>query len=80
MLKDKSQLRRIHQMRSAKNLIIGAIFAIFGAAGIILGPLLGFSEIARPWSFILGFIFGLLAGIGGALSLFGFHEMRKEGG
>jgi hypothetical protein len=67
-------------MRSAKKLTLGAIFAILGAAGIILGPLLGFSEIVRPWSFILGFIFGLLAGIGIALSLFGLHEIRKEGG
>jgi hypothetical protein len=65
-------------MRSAKKLTIGASFALPGAAGIILGPLLGFSELAKPWSFILGFIFGVLAGIGVALSLFGLHEMRKE--
>jgi len=47
--------------------------------GAILGPLLGFSELARPWSFVLGFIFGVLSGIGAVLSLFGIHEMRKKG-
>ena len=50
-----------------------------GAICAILGPLLGFSELARPWSFVLGFIFGVLSGIGAVLSLFGIHEMRKKG-
>ena len=64
-------------MSSAKKLSIGIIFAILGGAGIILGPLLGFTELARPWSFILGFIFGVMTGIGVALALFGLYEMRK---
>jgi hypothetical protein len=66
-------------MKSEKKLAFGAIFGILGAAGIILGPFLGFSELARPWSFVLGFIFGVLSGIGAVLSLFGIHEMRKKG-
>lgn len=65
-------------MKSEKKLAFGAIFGILGAAGIILGPLLGLSELARPWSFILGFIFGLLAGVGVALSLFGLLEKKRE--
>jgi hypothetical protein len=64
-------------MSSANKLTIGIIFAILGGAGIILGPLLGFTELARPWSFILGFIFGVMTGIGVALALFGLYEMRK---
>lgn len=64
-------------MRYTKKLTIGIIFAILGGAGIILGPLLGFTEFARPWSFILGFIFGVMTGIGVALALFGLYEVRK---
>jgi hypothetical protein len=64
-------------MSSSKKLTIGIIFAILGGAGIILGPLLGFTELARPWSFILGFIFGVMTGIGVALALFGLYEVRK---
>ena len=65
-------------MKSGNKLTAGAICALFGAAGIIFGPLLGFSELVRPWSFILGFVFGVLAGVGVALSLFGLYEIRKE--
>ena len=65
-------------MKPAKKLGLGSVFAIFGAAGIILRPLLGFSELARPWSFLLGFIFGVLAGVGVVLSLSGILETRKE--
>lgn len=61
-----------------KKLSTGAILAILGAAGIILDPHLGLTELARPWSFITGFIFGLLAGAGVALSVFGLLETRKK--
>lgn len=64
-------------MRAVKKLTAGVIFAILGAPGIILGPFLGFSELARPWSYILGFIFGIMTGIGVALTIFGLQEMRK---
>ncbi|MFC2164834.1 hypothetical protein ACFLT2_07555 [Acidobacteriota bacterium] len=65
-------------MRSATKLSLGSIFAIFGAAGIIFIPLLGFSELTPPWSFILGFIFGVMAGVGVALSISGLLEKRNE--
>jgi hypothetical protein len=65
-------------MRPEKKLTIGAICAIIGGAGIIFGPLIGFSELASPWSFVLGFALGVLGGIGSALSLFGLYEMRKK--
>jgi hypothetical protein len=65
-------------MRVEKKIAIGAICAIIGGAGVILGPLIGFSELARPWSFVLGFVLGVLGGIGVALTLFGLLEKRKE--
>lgn len=64
-------------MKSAKKLGLGSFFAIFGAAGIILRPLLGFSKLAQPWSFFLVFVFGLSAGVGVVLSLAGLLATRK---
>ncbi|MGD9347080.1 MAG: hypothetical protein PVH84_14520 [Candidatus Aminicenantes bacterium] len=60
-----------------KSLNAGILLAILGAVGIILGPRLGFSELMSPWSFVLGFIFGAMGGIGVALTLFGLNETRK---
>ena len=65
-------------MKSTKKLSLGSISAILGAAGIIFGSLLGFTELARPWSFILGFVFGVLTGIGVVISISGLLETRKE--
>lgn len=65
-------------MRAVKRLTLGAILASLGGAGIIFGPILNISELGSPWSFILGFVFGVLAGTGAALSLFGLHE-KKQG-
>jgi len=64
-------------MRAVKKLTLGAVLASIGGAGIILGPILSFSELGRPWSFILGFVFGVLAGTGSVLSLFWLHEMKR---
>jgi len=62
----------------SKRLAIGAAIAFLGGAGIIIGPLLGLSEFARSWSFILGFIFGVIGGVGAALTLVGLYEKRKS--
>ena len=65
-------------MKSKKKIAIGSVCIFLGGAGIILGPLLGISEFARPWSFVMGFIFGVLGGAGAALSLFGLYEKKKD--
>jgi len=64
-------------MKTEKKLGLGSLFSVLGAAGIILGPLLGLSDLAQPWSFILGFVFGVLSGVGVALVISGFLERRK---
>ena len=64
-------------MKSEKKLGVGSLFSVVGAAGIILGPILGFSDLARPWSFVLGFVFGVLSGVGVALAISGLLERRK---
>ena len=56
---------------------IGACLCAIGALGTILGPTLGLAELGRPWSFLVGFAFGLMAGTGTVLSLAGLSEWRR---
>ncbi|MGD8539519.1 MAG: hypothetical protein PVI66_12445 [Candidatus Aminicenantes bacterium] len=65
------------RMNPTKALHTGIILAILGGAGIILGPMFDLTELVRPWSFILGFVFGIMSGVGAALTLFGLLEKRK---
>ena len=55
---------------------IGSLLAVIGAAGIVIGPTLGLSGLDRPWDFLLGFVFGILAGIGVALAISGLIGRR----
>jgi len=56
---------------------IGAGMSGIGALGIVLGSALGLTELGRPWSFLLGFTFGVIAGIGVALSIAGLVGLRR---
>jgi hypothetical protein len=65
-------------MKSKNQIAIGSLLAIIGALGIILGPVFKLTELASPWSFIVGFFTGLAAGLGGVLSISGFISRRKK--
>jgi hypothetical protein len=54
----------------------GACLAVIGTLSIVLGPTLGLTELGRPWNFLLGFVFGVVAGLGAALSVAGLLEVR----
>jgi len=56
---------------------LGAVLGIVGALGITLGPTLGLADLGRPWTFLVGFAFGLLAGIGAVLSIAGLSGRRR---
>ena len=58
---------------------LGVIFATFGSLGIILGPLLGLTNLGSPWAFLVGFATGIITGIGAALTIYGLIEFRKSG-
>jgi len=45
--------------------------------GIVLGPALGLTDLGRPWSFLVGFATGVIAGLGTALSVAGLAGMRQ---
>jgi hypothetical protein len=55
---------------------MGAALAVIGAAGITLAPLLGWTEVAGPWDFVAGFVFGVSAGAGVALAIAGLMQLR----
>ncbi|UCC40492.1 MAG: hypothetical protein JSV96_03335 [Candidatus Aminicenantes bacterium] len=65
-------------MATKKRLAVGALLAVIGSMGIVLGPMLNLTSLGKPWSFILGFVFGVMAGAGAALSVFSLIESRKE--
>jgi hypothetical protein len=58
---------------------IGSALSAIGALGIVLSLLLEWSEAPRPWGFLLGFVLGLLAGLGVTLALSGLIELRRSG-
>jgi len=62
---------------SQQKLGFGSVLAVIGAFGIVAGPLFGWSSIDRPWSFLLGFLFGVMAGIGVALGISGLIDRRS---
>jgi hypothetical protein len=64
-------------MIEKRRLGIGACLAVAGALGFILGPALGVSDLGRPWSFLVGFAVGIMAGLGTALSVAGLAGLRR---
>jgi len=55
----------------------GAALAVIGGIGVVLGALGLWSDLGRPWSFLLGFVFGLCGGIGVSLSIAGLLGRRS---
>lgn len=63
-------------MKWQKKLGVGAVLGILGVVGIALGPQFGFTALGRPWSFIAGFITGVVTGLGVTLAVAGLLERR----
>jgi len=61
-------------MKKQLKLGIGSASAGLGALGFFLSMVLNWSDIAAPWDFLLGFLWGILMGIGVALSIAGLLE------
>ena len=56
---------------------MGSLLATVGALGVILWALVDYPALPDPWGFVLGFIFGLLMGLGATLVVFGLIERRR---
>jgi hypothetical protein len=57
----------------------GAVLAILGGLGMALGPTLGATTLSAPWSFIAGFVDGVVTGIGVVLCVSGLIQIRHAG-
>jgi len=65
-------------MHPARRLALGSTLAVAGGATVLFAHLLGWTELARPWSFIIGFSSGLSAGIGVPLCVCGLARMSRR--
>ena len=63
-------------MTKNNKLAIGAPLGVFGSLGIFFGSLLGLGKLASPWSFLVGFVMGIITGLGVALCIAGLLEKR----
>lgn len=66
-------------MPTETKLALGAALAVVGALGIVLSLLLGWSQAPAPWDFLLGFVDGVLSGLGATLAVVGLIERRRGG-
>ena len=64
-------------MKPHQKIGIGAALASVGGALTVLVAILGTASLGEPWSFIVGFVTGILAGSGAALSIAGLVECRR---
>ena len=64
-------------MNTQTKLGLGSAMATVAALGIVLSLLLVWSAAPRPWGFLLGFVFGVLAGLGVTLAVAGLIERRR---
>jgi hypothetical protein len=56
---------------------VGAVLATLGGMAAVLAPTLGVTALERPWSFLAGFVVGLVGGLGVGLALFGLIELKR---
>jgi len=61
----------------AHKMALGSVLAVVGGTTITLSLLLGWYELARPWSLLLGFAGGLAGGVGAALAVCGLVRYAR---
>ena len=65
-------------MKNRTQLAMGTVLATAGGLGIVLSLILDWTSLERPWSFLVGFGFGLAAGVGTALAVAGLCVHRRQ--
>jgi hypothetical protein len=65
------------KMTTQTKIALGSVLATFGALGIILPLLLGWTDMPHPWGFLLAFVVGVVAGLGATLAVAGLIERRR---
>lgn len=64
-------------MSKQPKMALGSVLGTLGALAIVLSLLLEWSVEARPWGFLLAFLFGVMTGLGATLALSGLIERRR---
>ena len=59
-------------------LAVGSALAAIGGATIMLSLVFGLNELARPWSFLVGFAGGLTGGTGVAIAVCGLFQCGRH--
>lgn len=57
---------------------LGAVLSTMGALSIVLSLLLQWSAAPGPWGFLLGFVEGVISGLGATLAIAGLIERRQK--
>lgn len=65
-------------MNTDKKLALGAMLATVGGLGIVCLMLLNGASLGHPWTFLVGFVFGVPAGAGTVLSVHALIQKRNE--
>ncbi len=65
-------------MKFRFKLVWGLILAILGILAMAFASSLGFTSLVRPWSFISGFITGIIITLGAGLLISGLIENRGK--
>ena len=70
----------LERLTPCQKLAAGSALAAVGGLVIVLSLVFGWSGLARPWSFIIGFAGGVTGGTGVALAVCGLvHLARRPG-
>ncbi len=70
-------MKQVSGWEPRTKLAVGSVLAILGGIGMAIGPFLGASDLGRPTSFLVGFMVGVVAGVGVALAVSGLLEQRS---
>jgi hypothetical protein len=58
---------------------LGSALVLISVTGLALAIVFGWTSLARPWGFLLGFGTGICAGLGSTLVISGLLKHRKSG-
>jgi predicted ABC-type sugar transport system permease subunit len=73
-MREKTMLKTV---RTQTKIAVGSALSTLGALAIVLSLLLGWTEAPSPWDFLLGFVVGVVTGLGATLAVAGLVERRR---
>jgi len=64
-------------MSTQTKIALGSVLSTLGALAIVLSLLLEWTAAPSPWDFLLGFVVGVINGLGATLAIAGLIERRR---